>query len=77
MHLRKLYRYNNNLYIILRELPHSSLIGKDGKVKTELFNAWKSWLGADHVLKNSTHFLFCETVPEAEYEDIPNTDESE
>jgi hypothetical protein len=36
------------------------------------------WCGADHVLKNQTHFLFCETIEEVEFEEInnPKTDVS-
>jgi len=76
INLRRLYQHNGNTYLVLRELPHYSLTDRSGKVLPELFNAWKAWLGADHVLKNKTHFIFCETVPEAEYEDIPNNEQA-
>jgi hypothetical protein len=77
MYLQKLYWYNGNCYLILRELPHHTLTDKAGKVIPEVFTAWKAWLGADHVLKNKTHFIFCETVPEVEFEEIKNNEQPE
>jgi hypothetical protein len=26
------------------------------------------WRGADHVLRSNTHFMFCETIQDAQYE---------
>jgi hypothetical protein len=40
---------------------------KDGSIVAEAFNGWKEHLGADHVLKNSTHFLFCQSVMDVEF----------
>ena len=68
---RQLFRNGDDLYIIIREIAIHNLSNKDGSVKAELFNAWKEHLRADKVLKNSTHFLFCETVQEPEWEEIP------
>jgi hypothetical protein len=31
----------------------------------ELVQAWRDYLGCDHVLRSQTHFLFCETIEEA------------
>ena len=72
---KKLLKQGDDLYIIIRELPIYSISNKDGSVKTDLFNAWKGYLGADRVLKNPTHFLFCETVQEAEWKEIPKVQE--
>lgn len=68
---KRLFRNGDDLYVILRQITISNLSNKDGSIRTELFNAWKEYLGADKVLKNSTHFLFCETITEPEWEDIP------
>jgi hypothetical protein len=27
---------------------------------------YRDWIGADHVLRDQTHYLFCETIQEAE-----------
>jgi hypothetical protein len=35
-----------------------------------MFNGWKEFLGADHVLRTSTHFLYCETIPDVEWEEV-------
>jgi hypothetical protein len=38
--------------------------------------AVRDFLGADHVLKDQTHFLFCETIQDVEWEEVePNTDD--
>jgi hypothetical protein len=69
---KELFKNGNDLYIILRKIHIHNLSNKNGSVKAELFNAWKEYLGSDKVLKNQTHFLFCETIQEPEWEDIPN-----
>jgi hypothetical protein len=30
------------------------------------------WREADHVLRSNTHFMFCETIKDAEYVEIDN-----
>jgi hypothetical protein len=32
----------------------------------ELCQAFRDYLGCDHVLRTQTHFLFCETIEDAE-----------
>lgn len=58
------------MYKVLRQIPHQRFMRKDGSMIVEKFNAWKSWLKSDHVLKNSTHFLFCETIVDVDWEDV-------
>jgi hypothetical protein len=36
----------------------------------EYVQMYRDWVGADHVLRTATHFLFCETVPTVEFETI-------
>ena len=62
---KNLYRNGEDLYIILREIEISRLLDKSGQFRSDAFNALKDYLGADKVLKNQTHFLFCETIQEA------------
>ncbi len=69
--MKELFYNNGTAYIILRKIPHHSVSDKKGNIVPELFNAWKEYLGADHVLRNTTHFLYCETIPEVEFEEIP------
>jgi|TARA_Y100000034_G_scaffold130651_1_gene189576 hypothetical protein len=58
----KLFNHQGNVYKILREIPFHNF-EKDGMEKVK---AWRDWLGADHVLKSKTHFMFCETIKNAE-----------
>lgn len=74
---KSLYRNGEDLYIILREVEISRLLDKGGQIRGDAFNALKDYLGADKVLKNPTHFLFCETVQEANWEDITEVQEEE
>ncbi len=68
--LKKLYKYGDKLYVVLREIPLHNFYKRDGTMVPEAFNAWKSHLGADHVLKNATHFIFCSTVEDVEWETV-------
>ena len=62
----KLLKYNGNFYRLVRQMPLHQFTRKDGSIIGEKYNAWKEWLKADHVFKTQSHFLFCETVQDAE-----------
>ena len=69
---RPVYNHNGESYIILDQVaPHH--FSKSYEEQPNM-----KWFGADHVLKNQTHFLFCETIEEVEFEEInkPKTDVS-
>jgi len=68
--MKRLFHNNGYVYVILREIPHHNFMKKDGSINAEVFNAWKAYLGADKVLKNQTHFVFCETVQDAVWESV-------
>jgi hypothetical protein len=68
--LKRLFKNGDDLYVVIREFPIGYMTYKDGTVKNDLFNLWKEHLGADKVLKNQTHFVFCETVTEPEWSPI-------
>ena len=39
---------------------------------------YMEWVGADHVLRSETHFIFCETIQEAKIiEDEHDTDNAD
>lgn len=73
--LKELRIHNNKAYLILRrclitKFEDGNVLNKD-KVK-----AVRDWLGSDHVLRDTHHFLFCETIQDVEFEDInQNKDE--
>ena len=79
--MKQLYFYNDNVYVVLRDIPVSNFFNKQGELNRELLNAWKEYLNADHVLKTDSHFLFCETILEPEWneviEETPVTDEEQ
>jgi len=69
--MKKLYFYNGNVYLVLRDIPASNFYNKE-ELNRELLNAWKEYLGADHILKTDNRFLFCETVSEPEWNEVTN-----
>lgn len=42
------------------------IIKGTNQINMDLVQAYRDWLGCDHVLKSQTHFIFCETIQEAE-----------
>ena len=58
---------NDNAYIVKREVPvHTFEVKGQNRLNMELLAAYRDYLGCDHVLRTPTHFLMCETIPEAE-----------
>jgi len=68
--MKPLYFYNGEAYRILRNIPVSYFVNKEGQLIRELLHGWKEYLDADHVLKTDSHFLFCETIKEPEWVEI-------
>ena len=66
--ISKLYKHQDNLYKILREIKISSF----EKGGMDLVKEFRDYLGADHVLQTQTHFMFCETIQDAEIEETIN-----
>jgi len=59
--MNQFYKHQGQLYRILREIPHHNFLD------TQLIKEFmETIIHCDHVLRNKTHFLFCETVQEAE-----------
>tara|TARA_R110000796_G_scaffold77684_2_gene173583 strand:+ start:972 stop:1136 length:165 start_codon:yes stop_codon:yes gene_type:complete len=42
----------------------------DNKLNMELLQGWRDYLGCDHVLRTETHFLMCERIKDAIYEEV-------
>ena len=59
---QRLYKHHDILYVVLREIRLTRFEGMDMEVVKE----FRDFLGADHVLRTQTHFLFCETIQDAE-----------
>ena len=61
------FRYNDKCYIIHRDIPLHNFTNKEGVVNLELVKMCKDYFfHVDHVLRNDTHFLFVETIQDAE-----------
>lgn len=68
--MKELFINNGTAYIVIRKISHHNVTNKQGIVLSDMFNGWKEFLKADHVLKTSTHFLYCETIPDVEWEEV-------
>jgi len=61
------YRHNDKLYIIHRDIPLHNFTNKEGVVNLEMVKDCRDYFfRVDHVLRNETHFLFVETIQDAE-----------
>jgi hypothetical protein len=67
----QVYIHNENAYIVLRRKPIYAFSKTfDAEPDMESVQMFMKWCGADHVLRDSTHFLFCETIEDVEHEAI-------
>ena len=65
--MKQLYYHNDKAYIIHHHTPISLFSNKEGVLNMENVKVWRDYLpNVDHVLKTNTHFLFVETIQEAE-----------
>jgi hypothetical protein len=65
--MKQLYKHNDKWYIVHRDIPISLFTNKDGIINLEGVKDWRDYLpNVDHVLRTDSHFLFVETVQEAE-----------
>jgi len=61
------YQHNDKYYIIHRQIKIDDFTDKEGKVNLDLVKEGRdSIFKVDHVLRNETHFLFAETIQDAE-----------
>lgn len=67
--MKELFFNGGTAYVVLRRIPHHNIHGRDGNVIREVLQAWKEHLGADHVLRTTTEYLYCETIPDVDWED--------
>ena len=61
------YKHNNKPYMVHRDILISSFTNKEGIINLEGVKLWRDGLSfVDHVLRTDTHFLFVETIQDAE-----------
>jgi hypothetical protein len=66
-----LYYHNKEAYIVKRSvLIHHFASTLNDEPNMEYVQMYRDWVGADHVLRTPTHFLFCETVQSVEFEEL-------
>jgi hypothetical protein len=68
--MRPVYKHNESAYVVLQEkaIHHFAKTMDDLNPNMEYVQMYMKWLGADHVLRNQTHFIFCETIPDIDFE---------
>ncbi len=68
--MKPIYHHGDKAYIVLRKVPISRFRIDEHPENMEMVKEYRDWCGADHVLRDQTHFIFCETVPDVEFEEI-------
>jgi hypothetical protein len=65
--MKQLYFHNNTAYLIHRHIAISLFADKSGVINFDDVKLWRDYLpNVDHVLRTETHFLFVETIQDAE-----------
>ena len=65
--------HGEKAYFILRQAPFTKF---EDQPNMEYLKMYRDWVGADHVLKSQTHYLFCETIEDIEYEAVTTEEKS-
>ena len=64
-------RHNDKAYGVLRQVPMRRFAERlDTQPIGEYVNMYKQWCGADTVIQTDTHFMFCELIPDVDFEEI-------
>ena len=73
--MKQLFKHGELLYLVNRVMPLHQFHDKKGVFNNEKMKVWKEWLDCDHVLKHNEMYLFVETLPEHEFEELPQEEE--
>jgi hypothetical protein len=69
--MRSVYRHSDAAYVVLEQQPISHFANRlNEQPNMEYVQMYMQWRGADHVLRSDTHFMFCETIQDAEIDDM-------
>jgi len=64
-------KHEDKAYGVLRQVPiHHFSIRLDTPPNSEYVEMFKQWCGADTIVQSQTHFMFCETIPDVDFEEI-------
>jgi len=70
--MKYLFKYNDKLYVIARDMASHNFENKDGSINMEVLKAWRDHMGCDHVLKHNDRFLLVQTIQDAEIDENSN-----
>jgi hypothetical protein len=73
--MKQLFKHGELLYLVNRVMPLHQFHDKAGVFNNDKMKVWKEWLGCDHVLKHNEMYLFVETLPAHEFEELPQEEE--
>ena len=62
--------HGDNAYIVLKRRLAEQFNTNRNMPDIEYLKEYRDWIGADHVLRDQTHFIFCETIQDIEWEDL-------
>jgi len=75
--IKPIHIHNDIAYEIIRVMPIDRFFDTEQRVIKDNVKLFRDWLGCDHVLQNSTQFLFCNTIPDIDWEDVPDPSNTE
>mgnify|MGYP003636819905 FL=1 len=65
--MKQFYKHGDEYYFVHRNILISHFANKEGVLNMDNVKIWRDGLnGVDHVLKTESHFLFVETIQDAE-----------
>ena len=65
--MKSVYKHGEAAYIVLKKKPIFHFASKLGdEPDMEYVKLYMEWIKSDHVLRSETHFIFCETILDAE-----------
>jgi hypothetical protein len=65
--MRQWYKHGDQYYIIHKQIKIANFSDKNGVLNMEMVKECRDILpNVDHVLRNESHFMFVETIQEAE-----------
>ena len=65
--MKHFYKHGDTYYFIHRDIRISHFTDNNGVLNMDNVKLWRDYLyNVDHVLKTDSHFLFVETIQEAE-----------
>jgi predicted small integral membrane protein len=65
--MKQFYKHNDKYYFVHRDISLSHFTNKNGIIDLELVKDCRDYFSfVDHVLRTDTHFLFVETIQDAE-----------